>query len=518
MTSTQLTPRRVAVIGGGIAGLAAAHRLVELDPHCELTLFEAGPRLGGVVSTVHEDGFQVEQSADNFITTIPWGLDLCKRLGLSDQLIGTNPAYRRTFVVRRGRLHRLPDGFLMMAPTQLWPLAVTPILSPLGKLRAAMEYFIPPRAGDADESMAGFVRRRLGRESFERLVEPLVSAVYAADLEKLSVLATLPRFREMERDFGSLVRAMRHQMKNRPKTTCGAGVSPALAAGAAAPQNADVTAAPQSESGARYSMFVTLRDGLSSLIEAIASRLPSGAVRLNTPVTGIERCETGWRVSVAKPQAANLQISDIHISDLQISDFESSFSFDSLILATPSPVSAALLQPLDAALAAELASIEHSGTAILSLGFRDEEIGHPLDGMGAVVPAVEQSPILAVSFSSRKYAHRAPEGKTLLRVFVGGARRPEVAAMSDAELTPLVLDELTRLLRIRGEPCYRNIARWPGTMPQYYVGHNELVARIESRMAALPQVALAGNAYHGVGLPDCIHGGEVAAERILTPS
>jgi oxygen-dependent protoporphyrinogen oxidase len=175
-----------------------------------------------------------------------------------------------------------------------------------------------------------------------------------------------------------------------------------------------------------------------------------------------------------------------------------------------------LLQPLDAMLAADLASIEHSGTAILSLGYRSDEIGHPLDGMGAVVPAAEHSPILAVSFSSRKYAHRAPEGKTLLRVFVGGARRPEVAAMSDAQLTPLVLGELNRLLQIRGEPCYRNIARWPGTMPQYHVGHKELVARIESRVAALPRVALAGNAYHGVGLPDCIHGGELAAERILT--
>ncbi len=213
MTSDQPSPRRIAVIGGGIAGLAAAHRLRELDPRCELTLFEAGPRLGGVLSTVCEEGFQVEQSADNFITTIPWGVDLCRRLGLADELVQTNAAYRRTFVVHRGRLHRLPDGFLMMAPTRWWPLAVSPILSPLGKLRAALEYFIPPREGDADESMAAFVRRRLGREAFDRLVEPLVSAVYAADLEKLSVLATLPRFREMERDFGSLIRAMRHQTR-----------------------------------------------------------------------------------------------------------------------------------------------------------------------------------------------------------------------------------------------------------------------------------------------------------------
>ena len=200
-----------------------------------------------------------------------------------------------------------------------------------------------------------------------------------------------------------------------------------------------------------------------------------------------------------------------------LSPLHSPLSFDALILATPSPVSAALLRPLDAALAADLASIEHSGTAILSLGYRSEDVGHPLDGMGAVVPAAERSPILAVSFSSRKYAHRAPQGKTLLRVFVGGARRPEVVAMSDAELTPLVLGELTRLLQLRGEPCYRNLARWPGTMPQYHVGHKELVARIESRVATLPHLALAGNAYHGVGLPDCIHGGELTAERILAP-
>ncbi len=246
------TTRRVAVIGGGIAGLAAAHRLIELAPNCRLTLLEAGPRLGGVLSTVHRDGFQVEQSADNFITTIPWGVELCRRLGLRDQLIQTNPAFRRTFVVRRGRLYRLPDGFLMMAPTRLWPLAVTPILSPLGKLRAAWEYFIRPKTDDADESMAAFVRRRLGREAFDRLVEPLVGAVYAADMEKLSVQSTLPRFRDMERQHGSLIRAMRAQRKHR--------------------RNAP------SESGARYSMFVTLRDGLGSLVDALAARLPEGSV------------------------------------------------------------------------------------------------------------------------------------------------------------------------------------------------------------------------------------------------
>jgi oxygen-dependent protoporphyrinogen oxidase len=490
MESDSSAARRIAVIGGGIAGLAAAHRIVELDPACDVTLLEAGPRLGGVLTTVHEQGFQVEQSADNFITTIPWGLNLCRRLGLSERLVQTNSACRRTFVVRRGRLCRLPDGFLMMAPTRLWPLAVTPLLSPWGKLRAALEYFIPPRAGQSDESMAGFVRRRLGREAFDRLVEPLVSAVYAADLEKLSVLATLSRFREMECQHGSLIRAMRHQMKNRP--------------------------AASRESGARYSMFVTLEDGLSSLVEAIAARLPAGAVRLNTPVTRLERFGDRWRVWVEDRGDRSAEDGK---GDGAASSFPAprpaSLLFDALVLATPSPAAAKLLQPLDETLAAELALITHSGTAILSLGYAREQIGHPLDGMGMVVPAIENSPILACSFSSRKYPHRAPAGKELLRVFVGGARRPEMAEMDDQRLQAIVLDELSRRLGIRGEPCYCNIAHWPGTMPQYHVGHNELVARIEARVTALPHLALAGNAYHGVGLPDCIHGGELAAERIM---
>ena len=456
------------MVGGGISGLAAAHRLIELDPSCRLILCEAASRLGGVLSTVHQDGFEVEQSADNFITTVPWAVDLCKRLGLADQLVQTNPANRRAYVVRRGRLYTLPDGFLMMAPTRLWPLAVTPILSPWGKFRAGLEYFIPPRKDPSDESMAHFVRRRLGRETFDRLVEPLVSAVYAADMEKLSLLATLPRFREMELRHGSLIRAMRHQMKSRGQAN--------------------------TESGARYSMFVTLRHGLSSMVRAIAARLPDGAVRLDTPVERIEHSGDAWKLSLGSSAAER---------------------FDAVILATPTATAARLLRPIDQELAGQLASIEHSGTAVVSLGYDRRQVGHPLLGAGAVVPAIENSPILACSFSSQKYAHRAPEGKVLLRVFVGGARRPELAEMDDRELLPLVTEHAAKLLDVRGEPGFCNIAHWPGTMPQYHVGHKELVARIQQRAARLPGFELAGNAYHGVGIPDCIHGGEQAAERLL---
>ena len=376
----QRPARKVAVVGGGIAGLAAAHRLLEIAPETQVRLFEQSGRLGGVIETVHEQGFQIELSADNFITTVPHAVDLCRRLGLAEQLVQTDAAYRQTYVVRRGRLHKLPDGFLMMAPTRMWPLALTPLLSPWGKLRAGLEYFLPPRKDDADESMASFATRRLGREAFERLVEPLVGAVYGCDVEKLSVNATLSRFRDMEREHGSLIRAMRREMAARRKSR-----------------------AAEAQSGARYSMFVTLRDGLGSLVDAIAARLPQGSVRLETPVDRIEPIEAGqWRIHAGATEEA----------------------FDAIVLATPSYVSGKLLAPLDAELANMLDRIEHSGTAIVSLGFDERQIGHPLAGAGAVVGKTENSPIRAVSFSSRKYGHRAPEGKTALRAFVGGARAP----------------------------------------------------------------------------------------------
>jgi protoporphyrinogen/coproporphyrinogen III oxidase len=471
--------RRIAVIGGGISGLAATLKLHELAPGSQVTLFEAGQRLGGVLSTVERDGFQVEQSADNFITTVPWALELCQQLGLADQLVQTNSNCRRTFVVCRGRLCRLPDGFLMMAPTQMWPLAVTPILSLLGKVRAAMEYFIPPRKDDADESMAQFVRRRLGRETFDRLIEPLISSIYAADMEKLSVKATLSRFREMEKQHGSLIRAMRHQMKHRPN---GKG-----------------------ESGARYSMFVTLSQGLSKLVDAIVARLPAESIRLNTSIERIERVGNAWRVwPVARGQSTG-----------NPADEGAALEFDAVILAIPAYQAKNLLSKVDSQLAAELEQIEYSGTAIVSLGYKVQDVGHPLDGMGAVVPAVENSPILACSFSSQKYPHRAPEGRTLLRVFVGGARRPELAEMPGNELLPLVLEHLRPLLRIRGEPVFCDIANWPRTMPQYHVGHLERVARIEGRLALLPGLKMAGSAFRGVGVPDCINSGQRAAEQIL---
>jgi oxygen-dependent protoporphyrinogen oxidase len=241
-------------------------------------------------------------------------------------------------------------------------------------------------------------------------------------------------------------------------------------------------------------MFVTLREGLSTLVETIVGRLPAGSVRLNSRVERIGRSDRGWRLSFAAGESAE---------------------FDALILAAPSHVAASLLAPIDAALSTDLGQIEHSGTAIVSLGYDQTQFRRAVDGMGVCVPSVERSPILACSFSSQKYPHRAPEGKTLLRVFVGGARHPELAEMPDADLVPYVLKHLEPLLGIRGEPVFCDTAHWPRTMPQYHVGHCDRVARVEAAVGRLPGLQLAGNAYHGVGIPDCVHGGEVAADKVL---
>ncbi|MDR2757317.1 MAG: protoporphyrinogen oxidase [Planctomycetaceae bacterium] len=473
----------IAILGAGISGLSAAYRLVQLAPKATIRIFDRLNRYGGVLETLNRDGFQIEQSADNFITTIPCGVQLCKELGLGEQLVQTNPLVRRTYVVRRGRLYLLPDGFLMMAPTKLLPMAVTPILSPFGKLRAGLELFIPARKDDHDESMAHFVRRRLGREVFERLVEPLVSGVYAADMEKLSILATLPRFREMERNYGSLIWAMQKQLA------------------------ANRAAHLAEQSGARYSMFVTLRNGLSSLCDALAAKLQPHTLQTGREVTKIwKTTEQQWALET-KSSASQTTSATSHVKP----EF-----FDAIILAVPIHESSRLLKDSAPELAEKLAKIKYEGTAIATFAFDSDQIKQPFHGMGFVVPKTEQSPILAGSFSSLKYEHRAPKGKFLIRIFAGGNRTPELAELPENLLIPLLLTEMRKILKITGEPLFTVTSHWSQTMPQYHVGHCELVQEIESLTNSEPTLALAGNAFHGVGIPNCIQSGFQAAEKLVS--
>ena len=472
MTRLNNHSRHVAVIGGGITGLAAAHRLLELDPSIRVTLLEASSRLGGVLETVQRDGFTVEQSADNFITNVPWAIDLCRRLGLTDQLQPTSDRHRRAFVVFRGRLEPIPEGFLIMAPSRVGPVLRTPILSPLGKLRLLGELFVPARKNVGDESLASFVSRRLGRETYQRLVQPLVGGIYTADPEKLSVEATMPRFVEMERTHGSLIRAAWQQAKARDKTQNGAG--------------------------ARYSMFMALRGGMSSLVDALAARLPSDSVLLNASVSKIKQEPAGgWSLHVAGDSLERLAV-------------------DAVIVATPAHQAARLLSELDGDLARHLRQIQYASCAVVSLGYRRKQIGHPLDGFGFVTPSIERRQILSGSFSSVKYPGRAPDGCELLRVFIGGACQPELVDLPDDRLLETAKQEIASLLSVTGDVLFQDIRRWRSTMPQYHVGHVRLVAKLQAQAERFPGLKLAGNAYSGVGVPHCIHSGEQAAEAIVT--
>ena len=473
------TTWRVAVLGGGLSGLAAAHRLIELSNRdqrpLDLVLFEAGARLGGVIGTRRIAGYRAETGADSFITNKAWGVDLCRRLGIEDRLIPTDERYRRSLVLHRGKPVPVPDGFQLLAPVDVAAVLRSPLFSWPGKLRMALESIVPRRASAGDESLASFVRRRFGREALDRLVQPLVGGIYTADPERLSLRATMPRFLDMEREHGSLIRALRRER----------------ASGA----NDDPTA-----SGARYGLFTAPAGGISELIDTLARRVEQGAaVRLDTEVQSI----------IPEPEGRG------YILELP---FGARDSFDAVVVAVPAHRAGPLLAPFAPRAAEALGRIDYASTAIVVTGHRLSDIRHPLEAFGIVVPAVEKRKILAVSFTSRKFPGRAPEGCVQLRTFVGGAMQPALMQLSDADLTALVRAELESVLGLTWKPDFTLVARWMRSMPQYHVGHLDLVATIERELAAFPRLALAGNAYQGVGIPDCIHSGEQAAERVFAAS
>lgn len=466
------SPLRIAIVGGGITGLAAAHRLLELQPTSpsSVTLFEAGPRVGGVVGTQQIDGYHLELGPDSFITNKPWAVALCRRLGLEDRLIPTDARYRRSLVLRRGKPVEVPEGFQLMTPARVWPVLTSPIFSWWGKVRMGYEYFLPAKRDVPDESLASFVRRRFGPEVLDRLVQPLVGGIYTSDPEKLSLRATLPRFLEMEAKHGSLIRASRSAAKT---------------------ANANEQA-----SGARYGLFTTLAGGTQELIQALAERVSRGAqIQVNAPVTGLQPLPTGGYSLTVPGQPPQ--------------------TFDRVILTTPTYRIADIVQSFAAEWALALREIEYASTSIVVSGHRLSDIKHPLDAFGLVIPAIEHRRVLAVSFTSRKFPNRAPEGRVQLRTFVGGAMQPEYFQISDDETKQLVREELRDLLGVTGTPDFEVVARYPRTMPQYHVGHIERVRRIREFAAQFPGLSLAGSAYDGVGLPDSIHSGELAAEQAV---
>ncbi|HRR87489.1 MAG TPA: protoporphyrinogen oxidase [Phycisphaerae bacterium] len=483
MADTRSDHKRIIVVGGGVSGMAAAYRVAELaaarGTPIDVRVLEARDQLGGSLVTNRHDGFLVEAGPDSFITQKPWALALCKRLGLTDEIIPTNPAFRRTFVVRKGRLHPIPEGFLLLAPSRIMPFVTSRLFSWPGKLRMGLDLILPAKdhGHDGDESLASFVRRRFGREALERVAQPLVGGIYTADPEMLGLRATMPRFLEMEAEHRSLILGMRRAAK------------------AMARASKQRNTAQSVDSGARYSMFVSLASGMSRLIEVLRSRLPADAIRTNAPVTRIAPVRNRWQVSLADGTG-------------EIAD--------GVILTCAAYHSAELVRTLDTSLADDLASIDYASSATMSLAYRREDVPGPLDGFGFVVPFVENRTLIAVTFNSVKFAGRAPDGWVLMRAFLGGAMQPEVYEMDDARLRDAVLRDLRDLLGIEAPPRFVELYRWPRSMPQYPVGHLHAVAAIHRKLATWPGLAIGGSAFGGVGIPDCVHSGETAAEAVVT--
>ncbi len=470
-----MTAQRVVIVGGGIAGLSAAwyvqREAARAGLEVALTVLEASDRWGGKVLTEHVDGladepFVVEGGPDSFMTQKPWAMELARELGLGDRLLGTNDRKRSTYVLVRGKPIPLPEGVMLIVPTRLKPFALSPLISPLGKLRMALDLFIPARRDEEDETLAEFVTRRLGAEALDKIAEPLMSGIYNADPTLQSVQATFPRFHQIEREHGSLIRGMLAARK-------------------------PSAARPLGQPKSRVPMFMSLLGGTQELIDALVRGI-QGDLRLGASVSSVERSQAGFSVTTAAGET---------------------LSADAVILTTPARVSAQLVAAFAPEAAAGLRAIRYLSTGAISLAYAAGQIQRPLPGFGLVIPRSERRPINAITISSTKFDHRAPAGYALLRVFFGGSRSPETMDAGDDALLDLVRNELRSILGIEDAPLFHRIFRWRGANPQYDRGH---LGRITAIEAALPPgLGIAGSALRGVGLPDCIHQSHQTAERVI---
>ncbi len=459
--------KQVVIVGGGIAGLATAYYLAQRGG-VDYKLIESAPTFGGKIVSVREKGFVVEGGPDSFITTKPAALELCRELGLGDQLIGTNDAGRKVFVWSRGRLRQMPDGVMLIIPTRIMPFVKSPLISWPGKLRMGMDLIIPPRRDDGDESLAAFVRRRLGAEALDRIAEPMIAGIYVADAEYLSLKSTFPRFLDMEKKYGGLLRGVLAQKR--------------------ASNGNSASSRPST------SMFMTLRGGLQDMVNGIVGRLDRESLILSKSAVKVAQTRNGYDVTLNDGAC-------IHA--------------DSVVLASPTFATAELVRGFHPALADGLRTIRYVSTATVSLGYNRSELTHPLDGFGFVVPRSERRKILACTWSSTKFDHRAPEGHALVRAFIGGAHAEHLAELDDDTVVNIAREELRAMMGITAEPVITRVYRWLKANPQYSVGHAEHIAKIDRMAEQHKGLYLVGGAYHGVGIPDCVADGQRVADMIV---
>jgi oxygen-dependent protoporphyrinogen oxidase len=462
---------KVIIIGGGISGLTAAYRLLMRSKSqnfpLAVTLLEGSEKIGGSLSTIVEDGYWVEEGADSFITNKTFAKHLAIDLGLEDFLIETNQSRRRSLIAMKDRLVPLPDGFLMVAPTRIPAFLKTPLLSIGGKLRALFEYFLP--AGNLkgrDESVTQFLTRRFGAELFEKISQPMVGGIYTGDCNRLSARSTLPRFVDLETKYGSVIRALLKEDSQAASTAA----------------------------GARYAIFNSLTGGLQMLIDALCEAIGQDNIRLSSKVTGLSKNGPKWMV--------------------KLSD-QSTIEADAVVIACAAKVAGEILSAVDQDLSLKLRTLNTASSVVINFLFDDEDIAKPIDGFGFVVPAVENKNILACAAISTKFVKRAPAGQTMLRVFIGGVLGKDLIDLDDHDLKLVALAELSIYLKLKGDPLKTWVRRWPNSMPQYEIGHQDLIGSIEKSVDMLEGLALCGNSYHGVGIPDCVSSGERAAEMTL---
>ncbi len=482
----------VVIIGGGITGLAAAYA-VATDPRARAadvrcTVVETEGRLGGKLLTEGIGGCLIENGPDSFLSTKPWAADLCRRLGLGDRLIPTQPG-RAVYVWHRGRLHPLPEGMAFGIPTRLGPMVRTGLLSPVEKLRAAADLVLPRKRNPGDETIGGQLRRRLGDAVVDRLAGPLLGGIYAGDPDDLSVRATFPLLAEWEAGHRSLILAALARRRAREMTA-------EAPAGAVAHQSS--TGAAGGHQHGPAPMFLSLVGGLGELIAALETALEGTAM-----LTGrtVERLVT----HPGSPTRFHVAIDDGR-----------TLGAHAILLATPAFISARLLEPIAPAVADAMRQIPYVSTAAVTLAFRRAELAHPLDGHGFVVARGEPLAVTACTWVSSKWPHRAPADVALIRCYLGRAGREEIVEADDERLVDLVLADLRATMGIEARPLFARVARWFKAMPQYPAGHLERVQAIEAGLQGIPGLAAAGAGYRGIGIPDCIRQGTAAANRLLT--
>jgi oxygen-dependent protoporphyrinogen oxidase len=457
--------KRIAIIGGGVSGLSAAFHLEELRQsgvEVEYSLYEASPRLGGVLRTEKLDDCLVEAGPDSFLSEKPWAADLCRRAGIGDQLIGSNDAERKTYILANHRLVPLPDGLMFMVPTNLAATAASPLFSAGTKLRIAREWFRSPSRAGGDESVAAFVERHYGPEIVERLADPLLSGVYGGAAKNLSMRAVLPRFAEMETQYGSLGRGMLAARKKINAVKSG-------------------------------SIFTSLANGMQNLTDALASLLAPETVRVDTPVQAIQPQGDGWVVSAGF----------------------GSDQFDGVIIATPATSAAQLVGMISRELADELKAIRYSSSITVALVYSAEVRASLPPGFGFLVPRREGLRMLAATFVHNKFPQRVPQDRALLRCFLGGTEDEAALDLSDEHILAILRSELGETLGLTAEPRAARVYRWHRAMAQYNVGHLERMQRIDGLIQKLPGLTLAGNGYRGIGVPDCVRSGQQAMDRVL---